>query len=102
MQELSKEICKEYQQKVQRQKNTDYFGNWKIQRELGHELQSRCNIPQIWALNIVNGYYIQDYLAIQEYQKREIDIETEKQKQKYFEELLQEEDMWMEKINRIG
>ena len=65
MQELSKEICKEYQQKVQRQKNTDYFGNWKIQRELGHELQSKCNIPQIWALNIVNGYYIQDYLAIQ-------------------------------------
>ena len=26
MQELSKEICKEYQQKVQRQKNTDYLG----------------------------------------------------------------------------
>lgn len=102
MQELSKEICKEYQQKVQRQKNTDFFGNWKLQREFGHELQSKCNIPQIWALNIVNGYYIQDYLAIHEYRKREIDFETEKQNRKYYEELLQEEDRWMEKINRIG
>ena len=58
------------------------------------QLQQKCDIPEIWALNIVNGYHMQDYLAACAYRQKETDSKEEEEKHRFIEELLQEADMW--------
>ena len=62
-QELNEDICKVYRQKRQYLRELKIFNDAIVQRELSGQLQQKCDIPEIWALNIVNGYYMQDYLA---------------------------------------
>lgn len=35
-------------------------------RELRLELQHRCNLTELQAVNIINGYHIGDYVAMEE------------------------------------
>ncbi len=40
-------------------------------RKLRIELQSRCNLTELEAVNIINGYHIGDYVVLAERRKRE-------------------------------
>ena len=53
------------------------FNDTIVQRELSVQLQQKCDIPEIWALNIVNGYHMQDYLAACAYGQKETDLKEE-------------------------
>lgn len=41
---------------------------WKIgeRRKLREELQARCNLTELQAVNIINGFHIPDYVRIAE------------------------------------
>jgi hypothetical protein len=60
---LTEEICNEY---VERAKalpsdNVQDVGPW---RDLRIELQNRCNITEIEAINILRGYHVETYLQL--------------------------------------
>lgn len=93
-QKLNEDICKVYQQKRQYLRELKIFNDTIVQRELSVQLQQKCDIPEIWALNIVNGYHMQDYLAACAYGQKETDLKEEEEKQQFIEALLQEADMW--------
>lgn len=40
-------------------------------RELRTELQHRCGLTELQALNIINGFHVLDYIAIEERKARE-------------------------------
>ena len=49
-------------------------------------------MPEIWALNIINGYYCKDYIALIEYEKKGGEIkENRKDEQEYLEWLYEKE-----------
>ena len=93
-QKLNEDICKVYQQKRQYLRELKIFNDTVVQRELSVQLQQKCDIPEIWALNIVNGYHMQDYLAACAYAQKETDLKEEEEKRQFIEALLQEADMW--------
>lgn len=62
MEELTKEICIEYYQKAKVVCDSPLFVG--ARRRLVKELQERCGIPEVWALNITNGYRINDYVFL--------------------------------------
>lgn len=93
-QELNEGICKVYRQKRQYLRELNIFNDLILQRELSVQLQQKCDIPEIWALNIVNGYHMQDYLAACAYRQKETDSKEEEEKHRFIKELLQEADMW--------
>jgi len=35
------------------------------------ELQARCNLTELAAVNIINGYHISDYVMLEERKKQE-------------------------------
>lgn len=39
-------------------------------RKLRIELQNRCNLTELQAVNIINGFHISDYVAIEEMKER--------------------------------
>jgi len=65
---------------------------------LAHELQRRCEIPEIWAINIVNGYGGKDYVAILEHKRKGGVKESDKDKE-YLEWIAQKEDK--ERLEKI-
>lgn len=62
---LTLQIAKEYVEKVAK---LPYNGLQDIgkRRELRIELQNRCGLTELQAVNIINGRHIQDYIAIHE------------------------------------
>ncbi len=40
-------------------------------RELRIELQARCNLTELAAVNIINGYHIADYVMLEERKEQE-------------------------------
>ena len=40
-------------------------------RKLRIELQNRCNLTELQAVNIINGYHIYDYVKIEERKEQE-------------------------------
>ena len=65
---LTKEICDEYQKRA-KQIIGDDISDMGPLRNLRIELQTRCGITEIQALNILRGYHIKDYLQF--YSKEE-------------------------------
>lgn len=68
---LTKQIAYEYQKRLA---VLPSYGNQDIKerRELRIELQNRCNLMELQAVNIINGYHIGDYVksvAIKELEK---------------------------------
>ncbi len=59
---LTEEICNEYRQRAKSLPNSEGedTGAW---RSLRIELQERCNLAEIEAINILRGYHIQQYLT---------------------------------------
>ena len=59
---LSKQITKEYETRASRLPPNGRQDIGK-RRELRIELQKRCGLPEIEAVNIINGYYADIYIA---------------------------------------
>lgn len=81
MEELNELICKEYAERGAKLGTSDISDTGE-RRKLRIELQERCGIPSIWALNIINGIHIKDYISIIEKRKKDKEKEaSEKQRQ---------------------
>lgn len=68
MEELTKELCNEYYQKAKEICDSPLCIG--ARRRLVMELVQRCGIPEVWALNITNGYRINDYVAMASLRQR--------------------------------
>lgn len=58
---LTMEICREYRKRAEQLLDDDGLDTG-ARRQLRLELQSRCNITEIEAINILNGYHILSYV----------------------------------------
>ena len=61
---LTKEICEHYYKKAEKIKDHS-LGNPEFKR-LCKDLVERCDITETQAINILNGYHFNDYVAIYE------------------------------------
>lgn len=80
---LTREIANEYRQRL---KTLPDYGQQDIRerRELRIELQNRCGLSELQALNVLHGYWVQeiiDYCEIAE--KRKVDNENMQNKQEH-------------------
>lgn len=73
---LTKEIAKEYLNRA-RKLPTEGMQDIGKRRELRIELQKRCGITELMAVNIVNGFHILDYVAIEQRKAKEQEQEKE-------------------------
>ena len=73
---LTKEIAKEYLSRA-RSLPTKGLQDIGERRELRIELQKRCGITELMAVNIVNGFHILDYVAIEQRKAKEQEQEKE-------------------------
>lgn len=66
---LTKKIANEYRDKAKllTPNGLQDIGD---RRKLRVELQNRCNLTELQAVNIINGFYIGDYVAIEEMKER--------------------------------
>ncbi len=60
---LTKEIAKEYLNRA-RKLPTEGMQDIGKHRELRIELQKRCGLTELQAVNIINGFHVIDYIAI--------------------------------------
>ena len=60
---LTEEICMEYLKRAKElsPNNGLDIGPW---RDLRIELQRRCNLPEVYAYNIIRGHHIKEYIRI--------------------------------------
>lgn len=63
-------IAKEYKRRAS-QLPADGLQDIGKRRELRMELQHRCGLTELQALNIINGFHVLDYIAIEERKARE-------------------------------
>lgn len=103
MEELTEAICEEYRKRALAlsKENHQDIG---ARRELRLELQERCGIPEIWAVNIINGIHAKNYIAIIEYrknnafhknseEKRELlEWQAEKEEKRHIEKMMKEDE----------
>ena len=89
MEELTIEICNEYRKKGKALGDSPLCVGAKA--DLVKELMERCGISELWALNIINGYNVSNYIAIVEHKKTGGVEKSEKDKE-YLEWLAQKED----------
>lgn len=69
---LTKEIAREYHMKAQ-QLPLDEMQDVGRRRELRLELQKRCNLTEIVAINIINGFHVMDYVTIEEIKEKKME-----------------------------
>lgn len=67
---LTRKIAIEYRDKALLIANND-MQDIGERRALRIELQTRCNLTELAAVNIINGYRINDYVMIEEQKERE-------------------------------
>lgn len=67
---LTRKIAIEYRDKALLLANND-MQDIGERRVLRIELQTRCNLTELAAVNIINGYRINDYVMIEEQKERE-------------------------------
>lgn len=63
-------IANEYKRRAS-QLQVDGLQDIGKRRELRMELQHRCGLTELQALNIINGFHVLDYIAIEERKARE-------------------------------
>lgn len=66
---LTKKIAIEYRDKA-RLLSENGLQDIGARRALRVELQSRCNLTELAAVNIINGYHIGDYVALENRKER--------------------------------
>ena len=84
--QLTKEVCMEFYRRAQLLPGDGQDVG--PRRELRIELQTKYDLPEIWAINILNGLYIKEYVNICEEankpaeEKKEKEAKKEKKKEK--------------------
>lgn len=75
---LTRKIANEYRDraKLLPQNGLQDIGD---RRKLRVELQNRCNLTELQAVNIINGFHISDYVAIEEMKERLRKVQEESQ-----------------------
>lgn len=70
METLTAEIAREFREKAKRlpPNGRQDIGE---RRKLRTELQARCGLTELVALNIINGFHIKDYVGIEARKERE-------------------------------
>ena len=66
---LTRKIANEYRDRA-RQLPPNGMQDIGDRRKLRIELQNRCNLTELQAVNIINGFRIGDYVAIEEMKER--------------------------------
>lgn len=66
---LTLEIAKEYQRRAGLIVDNSLQDTGE-RRKLRKELQERCNLTELQALNIINGFHVKDYIMIEERKER--------------------------------
>lgn len=66
---LTRKIANEYRDRA-RQLPPNGLQDIGDRRKLRIELQNRCNLTELQAVNIINGFHIGDYVAIEEMKER--------------------------------
>ena len=77
---LTKEVCMEYYRRAQLLSGDGQ--DIGPRRELRIELQTKYDIPEIWAINIIHGLYINEYVNICEEANRPAEEKKEKETKK--------------------
>ena len=74
---LTRAICREYWERMQK---LPEYGRQDIKerRELRIELQERCNLPELAALNVCNGFYWDDYIYGSEQREKRANKEAQR------------------------
>lgn len=67
---LTQKIANEYRDRA-RQLPPNGLQDIGDRRKLRIELQNRCNLTELQAINIINGFHIGDYVAIEEMKERQ-------------------------------
>jgi len=86
MEPLSKEICKQFQERAKQISNCADVGAF---RELRIELQNRCGVTEIQAINILNGRHVSEY--INQYRMAQESLSLNKVDREYIEWLEEKE-----------
>ena len=86
--QLTKEVCKEYYQRAQLLPGDGQ--DIGPRRELRLELQTKYEIPEIWATNILNGLYIKEYVSIYEEANKEEEEKKKEEEEKKKKEAIKE------------
>lgn len=84
MEELTRAICEEYRKKALLLSG-DGNQDAGARRSLRIELQNKCGIPEIWAINIINGYNAGNYLAIIDSRKNGTVLKDSEEKREFLE-----------------
>lgn len=71
---LTDEIAVEYRRKAQNISNHQYIGEL---RRLGKELQERCGVTELEAINILNGNHINEYVHKYERKRSKIYVDID-------------------------
>lgn len=77
---LTRKIATEYRDKALFLSNSDMHDIGE-RRALRIELQTRCNLTELAAVNIINGYHISDYVMIEERKEQERIKKEQEEKQ---------------------
>lgn len=84
MEELTAAICEEYRKKALALGSED-IQDIGARRKLKEELQTRCGISEIWALNIINGHPYKDYLVLLEHSKKAVKCKKQEEMEEFLE-----------------
>ena len=76
MELLSRAIAKEYQKAALADEGLQDIGE---RRTLRIELQKRCGLTELEAVNVINGHHVQDYIA--KYERRQEEDERKQRDQ---------------------
>ncbi len=67
---LTRQIATEYRNRA-RSLPSNSLRDTGERRALRIELQARCNLTELVAINIINGYHIADYVMLEEKKEKE-------------------------------
>lgn len=91
MEELTLDICREYREKA-RQLNTLNSGDIGPRKVLRQELQQIYGLSEVQAINVLNGYMIQDILMLVSNKRNGKVITIDEEKREFMEWQAQKEE----------
>ena len=86
---LSDEIAQEYKVKAAALSNNGRQDTGEI-RKLRMELMDRCGVTEVEAINILNGYHINDYVLKYEVRSGKVVLQRDEKKRRSDQRLLEE------------
>lgn len=97
--DLTPKICDEFHNRAKHLPNISNPQFTGARRALVKELQLRCGISELWALNVINGYHARDYIAIIEFFRNGKNDKVDPEQIEYLKWLEEKEER--EKMERL-